>query len=427
MDTYHARKSWDTSIKHLARHGILKDILTPEQIATIPRSNIARWKQEKENKYALCEINTIVKQEIELIKRINQSSKIKKINEAYFKINDTFHQIIFKIKGLKSLIKKHKDSVVNVIEEVKHDIPIDKALKVFNINRSTYQNYKTILIHTCNASYFNWCTKRFSNQLLKSEVETIKKYMLHQQYKQWSKASVYLKAIRDGNLQCAITTFYKYCQLLGFKNKVQKRKSVHYNPVKTSKTNQIWCADVTIFKTKDLTKHYIHFLMDHYSKYILGYKVCKKPASSAIKELLENACKQYTPEKIRFLTDGGSENANLLVTKFIDNSKIPINHIIAQKDIIFSNSMVEALNKVIKHQFLYAKKINNSKQLSEALEEAVLVYNTIRPQMSLKGNTPGETWNGVPIDFSKYNASLDTHKAYRRQQNKRNSCKIMCS
>ncbi|WP_299249463.1 hypothetical protein [uncultured Aquimarina sp.] len=154
MSDFSSRRSWDTSIKHLVRNGIFQDVLNPEQTAEIPHSNISRWKNEKDDKYAFYEINTIVRQEIELIKRMNQSSKIKKINQGYFKLCDTFHEVISKIKEVNPLIKNHKELVVNTIDQVKDYIPINKALKVFNISRSTFENYKSIVIHRCNTSYF---------------------------------------------------------------------------------------------------------------------------------------------------------------------------------------------------------------------------------------------------------------------------------
>ena len=417
------RTSWDTSIKHLTRHGLLQDILTVNQISNIPSSNLSRWKREPNDKYLHSEINQIIKQEIEFIKRINQSSRIKRINKAYFKLADTFHEIISKIKGVKSLLKNEKNLVVNTIDALKDIIPINNAIKLFNISRSTFENYKSIVIHKCNASYFNWCAKRFSNQLLPKEVQTIKSYMSNDNYCHWSKSSIYLKAIRDKNLKCAMTTFYKYCLLLGFKNRPRKRKSDAYNPVRTSKPNELWCADVTVFKTVDTTKHYIHFLMDHFSKYILAYKVCSKPSSGVVKELLDRAYQTHKPYKLQFLTDGGSENVNTTVSNFINNPEVPIEHIIAQKDVIFSNSMIEALNKVIKHQFLFPKNIDNSNQLSKILGQSVEIYNEQRPQMSLGGNTPIETFNGSSIDISKYIQSFNAHKALRRQLNKKNACK----
>ena len=68
------RVSYDTSIKHITRHGLLQDILTKEQIALIPSSNISRWKHESDNKYTHSEINEILTQELDLFKRLNQSS-----------------------------------------------------------------------------------------------------------------------------------------------------------------------------------------------------------------------------------------------------------------------------------------------------------------------------------------------------------------
>lgn len=102
------RNSWDTSIKHLTRSGAIEYVLTAEKIDTIPRSNISRWKNEADDKYSFCELNDIVLQEIELIKRIHQSYKIKKINQSYFNLADTFHKVISKIKGLKSPLREQK-------------------------------------------------------------------------------------------------------------------------------------------------------------------------------------------------------------------------------------------------------------------------------------------------------------------------------
>jgi len=418
MNDFSSRKSWDTSIKHITRNGLLNDVLTSDQVETIPRSNISRWKKEAENKYSFCEINDIIKEEIELIKRLNQSSKIKRINQSYFKLADTFHEVISKVKGMKSLIKEQKELVINTIEYVKDSIPIEKALKIFNISRSTFENYKSIVIHKCEASYFHWCTRKFPHQLLSKEVKTIKQYMEDENYKFWSKSSVYLKVIRDQKLNCGLSTFYKYCRLLGFKNQTRKKKSDDYSPLKTTAPNQIWCADVTIFKTLDGTKNYIHFLMDHYSKMILGFHLSKSPSGLAIKSLLISANQKYHPKQVQFLTDGGSENVNSNVSDFINQQQVPIEHIIAQKDVVFSNSMVEALNKVMKHQFLYPLLISSSKSLIDHLEKVVETYNTKRPQFSLGGNTPTETYDGLAIDFSRYTHNFKEQKSIRKQTNK---------
>ena len=100
-------------------------ILTKEQIALILSSNISRWEQESDNKYQYSEVNEIFTQEVDLIKRINQSSKIKQLNKAYFTLADTFHEIINEVKGIKSILNQHKETIVNSIEKVKDFVFID--------------------------------------------------------------------------------------------------------------------------------------------------------------------------------------------------------------------------------------------------------------------------------------------------------------
>ena len=223
--------------------------------------------------------------------------------------------------------------------------------------------------------------------------------MTDKRYRYWSKSSVYLKAIRDEAISCGISSWYKYCKLLGFGSRhlQVKRKSTS---LKSSKPNEIWCADVTIFKTADGVKQYIHFLMDHYSKKILAYKIENSSSAIAIKTLLQNAYNNLkTNEDIIFLTDGGSENKNRTVADFINSKHINIIHLIAQKDIQFSNSKIEAFNKIIKHQFLLPKNLANLKQLTTALYKDVCIYNYKRPQLGLAGNTPYETYNGTNLNL----------------------------
>ncbi len=85
---------------------------------------------------------------------------------------------------------------------------------------------------------------------------------------------------------------------------------------------------------------------------------------------------------------------------------------------------IEALNKTIKHQFLYHHQLSNREQLEAILEEIVTIYNIIRPQMNLGGNTPLETFSGISIDISRYTSGFEEQKNLRKQQNKQNTCDL---
>jgi len=53
-----------------------------------------------------------------------------------------------------------------------------------------------------------------------------------------------------------------------------------------------------------------------------------------------------------------------------------------------------------------------------------MTYNTIRPQMSLGGNTPIETFEGTPIYLHQYTNGLEQKKAIRIQENRKNACTL---
>ena len=84
--------------------------------------------------------------------------------------------------------------------------------------------------------------------------------------------------------------------------------------------------------------------------------------------------------------------------------------------------MIESVNKVIKHQFFFPKTIKNKNNLEQLLTESVSTYNTIRPQLSLGGNTPEETFNGTVIQFSKYSQKFKEQIKIRRKHHQNNQC-----
>lgn len=336
---------------------------------------------------------------------------------------DTYNSIIAPIKGISKQIKEQKEKVVTIIEQIKKHIPINDALQLFKISRATYQNYKTLVLNKCDSSYFLWCVKKYSHQLLKSEINQIKYYMENKTYQYWSKSSLYWLAVRNKDIGFCLATWYKYCKLLGYKSNRHLQKKVRYDSLKSTQPNEKWSADVTIFKTLDNKKHYIHFLMDHYSKKILGYSVATSSKPSAIKKLLQNAYEKYNiKESIAFITDGGVENCNEMVSSFI-NSKPNIIHLIAQKDITFSNSAIEAFNKIIKHQFLLPRDLTSLCQLNIALDIDIAIYNNLRPQHNLKGNTPNEIYAGIPVLNTQHCEHFKEQKAERLIINNKNKCK----
>ncbi len=124
------------------------------------------------------------------------------------------------------------------------------------------------------------------------------------------------------------------------------------------------------------------------------------------------------------MTDAGSENKGCL-DDYLNYPDIKIRKLIALKDINYSNSAIEALNKIVKYQRLHLVNVSDIDTLTETLDKWIPVYNNERPNR--KGNyllTPNEIYNGKTIDKTEISNRILKAKAERIAYNKKNSCGV---
>lgn len=164
--------------------------------------------------------------------------------------------------------------------------------------------------------------------------------------------------------------------------------------------NQFWNADVTIYKFHSSVKAYIYLLIENFSNFILSWKISTELSSAIRKETVEQAYLKYgnynpfiiysdvfpllnvelTIENyyIHLMTDAGPENLGELDT-YLNNPAVKIKKLIALKDINYSNSAIEALNKTAKYQYLHLNNIPDIDVLISTLDKWIPIYNNERP------------------------------------------------
>jgi putative transposase len=97
--------------------------------------------------------------------------------------------------------------------------------------------------------------------------------------------------------------------------------------------------------------------------------------------------------------------------------------IIALKDVVKSNSMIESVNKIIKYNYLYPRRIQNQEDLETTTRKFVITdYNEKRPHVSLSGLTPAEAYGGTAVNFKKIREKMVEAHHKRVVYNKANSC-----
>ena len=166
-------------------------------------------------------------------------------------------------------------------------------------------------------------------------------------------------------------------------------------------------------------------MQDNYSRAILSHQVSRERRAHHTFENLEKVKAEYLlPSKVKectLLTDDGSENYGE-AKKFVDENDRPkINHLIAQVDVHYSNSMIEAANKQLKYRFLYHQPVSDYPQLEKYVPKAISDFNN-RPHHVLHGLSPMEVLNGKRYDEVAERKSMIEAKHNRANENRKLKC-----
>jgi putative transposase len=223
---------------------------------------------------------------------------------------------------------------------------------------------------------------------------------------------------------------YKLNRQLGIREKLgrKKKKKKRKIGIRASAPNQIWHTDITVVKTSDSKKHYVYLLIDNFSRKVLAFDIRDKVSglvtSLLIQKAYERASVVSKKLNVKLICDGGPENNNIHVHNFINQSQINIQKLVALKDIDFSNSMVEAVNKTLKYHYLFPDHPENRDQLIKSLNYFVHDFNTIRPNGQLQGLTPDEAYQGMKMPDNFRTNILKQARIDRLAYNRENHCKL---
>jgi putative transposase len=148
--------------------------------------------------------------------------------------------------------------------------------------------------------------------------------------------------------------------------------------------------DVTVIRLLDGTRAYLHAMIDNYSRRILSWALEERLGSGGTCQILGEAVIQLNdcPGRPIVVADAGSENVNGAVDDLLDGEELT--RILAQVDITFSNSMIEAFWRSLKHSWLYLHSLDSLAALGRLIEFYVKAHNEVMPHSAFQGQTPNE-------------------------------------
>ena len=162
-----------------------------------------------------------------------------------------------------------------------------------------------------------------------------------------------------------------------------------------TQVNRLWVSDITyipIYVSE--SKHifcYLSLILDAYSKEIVGWAVGETLETSHCIHALRMAlgCVDDTSGKeLIHHSDRGCQYASKEYTSLLKEYDITIS--MTENGNPKDNAQAERINNTMKNELLKGKVFYDIKEVTKAVEKAVLFYNTARPHMSINMMTPQE-------------------------------------
>ena len=168
--------------------------------------------------------------------------------------------------------------------------------------------------------------------------------------------------------------------------------------------NQLWSSDITYFFCLEQF-FYIVFIMDVYSRRIIGYSIADNMRAENNLLALEMAVKTRGIAKYQYTlihhSDKGTQYASDSYTETLEKYQIRI----SMCNEVYENTHIERVNDTIKNQYLKRMEIRNKEELKNKLGEAIKAYNEKRPHQSLNMMSP--------MEYEKYLLKIEKGKRHK--------------
>ena len=292
-----------------------------------------------------------------------------------------------------------KQKLLRVIDRAYKVLQIKSVLRILKLSSSRYHAWKLAEENGCKLDDLSTCPKTRSNQLTPDEVKTMRKMTESPEYRHVSTGKLAILAQRLGKLFASPSTWGRYVKTRGWRRpRVRIHPSKPVLGLRCDAADETWHIDVTVIRLLDGTKAYLQAIIDNYSRRILAWRLGESLEPGSTATLLAKAYegrssvgKNEDPQPV--MVDAGVENRNDSVKRLVDEGLMKL--ILAQTDIICSNSMIEAFWRSLKHQYLFLNHLNGIATIRRLVTFYVDQYNTALPHSAFRGETPDEMYFGT--------------------------------
>lgn len=148
---------------------------------------------------------------------------------------------------------------------------------------------------------------------------------------------------------------------------------------------EVFVSDITYVESKEGV-HYLSLVSDAYSRKIMGYCLSPDLTATHMVTALTRAIRQrrYSRPTIHH-SDRGSQYCSKQYQQALATANMTPS--MTDGYDCYQNAMAERINGILKQEFLI-QRCNTYQELNTSIDESVMIYNRMRPHLSLGMKTP---------------------------------------
>ena len=297
-----------------------------------------------------------------------------------------------------------KRRILSAVDRARACIPLRALLRFLHMSPSRFHAWRRQET-ACALDDQSSCPRTSPHRLTPAEVRVIEAMVTSPAYRHVPTGTLAVLAQRLGTVWASPSTWYRLVRTHGW-----RRPRLRVHPAKpkvglrTTRPDEMWHIDTTVIRLLDGTRAYLHAVIDNFSRRILAWRVAGTflPGNSVV-VLLEASRRVASSDTTPVvLADSGVENVNAQVDALITTGVL--RRVLAFTELQFSNSMIEAWWRSLKHQWLFLHSLDSLATVRRLVAFYVEEHNRVLPHSAFRGQTPDEmyfrTGEAVPADLT---------------------------
>ncbi len=360
----------------------------------VPRSTSHSWRTRKMPEVVSCRSFSLTEHELQrelgrLERRVAVLSAVVVLLLALVRAFDLRERLPRLSSG------RAKQQLLRGVTRARKTLPLTAALRVLGMPGPRYHAWLRAELR-CELDDRPSCPKTSPARITTAELMTIKDMVLSPLYRHMPIATLARYAERLGAICLSPNTWRRLVRERGW----TRPRLRLYPPkpklgVRALAPNAIWHIDVTVLRLLDGSRVYLSAVIDNFSRRILAWGLTDKLSPLLTCRVLADAARHLPapPRDTTLVSDSGSENIAAAVTEALHTELLA--HILAQVDVTYSNSMIEAFWRSLKHQWLYLNSLDTIASVRRLVAFFVEQHNMVMPHAAFDGQTPDEIFRGT--------------------------------